>query len=134
MLRISRATSDARISRFPRSTPAAGQRSSLPPVAARAPEVAGRRGSGTRAPRRRCRREDRKRRNRPMSRNVYSVTEVYGPSPDSLDDAIRNAVGTAAPTPRTLAWVAVTEIRGHIVDTDVSHFHAGVTLGFSTAK
>jgi flavin-binding protein dodecin len=69
-----------------------------------------------------------------MSRHVYSVTEVYGSSPDSLDDAIRNAVATAAGTLRHLEWFEVTEIRGHIDGNKVDHFQVGVKLGFRYEK
>jgi dodecin len=69
-----------------------------------------------------------------MSRHVYSVTEVYGSSPDSLDDAIRNAVGTAATSLRNLEWFEVTEIRGHIEGDAVGHFQVGVKLGFRYEK
>src|SRR3546814_1661500 len=65
-----------------------------------------------------------------MSRHVYSVTEIYGSSPDSLDDAIRNAVGTASHSLRNLEWFEVTEIRGHIDGDKISHFQVGVKLGF----
>lgn len=69
-----------------------------------------------------------------MSRHVYSVTEVYGSSPDSLEDAIRNAVGTAAGTLRNLEWFEVSEIRGHIDSDKVGHFQVGVKLGFRYEK
>lgn len=65
-----------------------------------------------------------------MSDHVYSVTEIYGSSSDSLDDAIRNAVKTAAKSLRNLEWFEVSEIRGHIVDGEVGHFQVGVKLGF----
>jgi flavin-binding protein dodecin len=65
-----------------------------------------------------------------MSDHVYSVTEIYGSSKDSLDDAIRNAIKTAAKSLRNLEWFEVSEIRGHIVDGDVGHFQVGVKLGF----
>lgn len=65
-----------------------------------------------------------------MSDHVYSVTEVYGSSTDSLDAAIKNAVGTASKSLRNLEWFEVTEIRGHIVDGGVGHFQVGVKLGF----
>lgn len=65
-----------------------------------------------------------------MSDHVYSVTEVYGSSPESLDKAIRNAVGTASKSLRNLEWFEVTEIRGHIVDGGVGHYQVGVKLGF----
>jgi dodecin len=65
-----------------------------------------------------------------MSDHVYSVTEVYGSSTESLDGAIRNAVATAAKSLRNLEWFEVTEIRGHIADGGVGHYQVGVKLGF----
>ena len=65
-----------------------------------------------------------------MSDHVYSVTEVYGSSKDSLDGAIRNAVSTASKSLRNLEWFEVTEIRGHIADGGVGHSQVGVKLGF----
>ncbi len=65
-----------------------------------------------------------------MSDHVYSVTEVYGSSKDSLDAAIRNAVGTASKSLRNLEWFEVTDIRGHIADGGVGHYQVGVKLGF----
>lgn len=65
-----------------------------------------------------------------MSDNVYSVTEIYGSSAKSLDDAIRNAVETAGKSIRHLEWFEVSEIRGHIEDDRVAHFQVGVKLGF----
>lgn len=69
-----------------------------------------------------------------MSSHVYSVTEVYGSSPKSLDDAIRNAVGTASKSLRNLEWFEVSEIRGHITDGAVGHYQVGVKLGFRYDK
>lgn len=69
-----------------------------------------------------------------MGDHVYSVTEVYGSSGKSLDDAIRNAVSTASGTLRNLEWFEVTEIRGHIENDKVGHFQVGVKLGFRYDK
>lgn len=69
-----------------------------------------------------------------MPGHVYSVTEVYGSSANSLDEAIRNAVGTASQTLRNLEWFEVTEIRGHIENDKVGHFQVGVKLGFRYEK
>jgi hypothetical protein len=69
-----------------------------------------------------------------MSDHVYSVTEVYGSSAESLDGAIRNAVGTASKSLRNLEWFEVSEIRGHIADGAVAHFQVGVKLGFRYDK
>ena len=69
-----------------------------------------------------------------MSGHVYSVTEVYGSSSKSLDDAIRTAIATASKSLRNLEWFEVSEIRGHIVDDGVGHFQVGVKLGFRYDK
>lgn len=65
-----------------------------------------------------------------MSDNVYSVTEVYGSSANSLDEAVRNAVETAGKSIRHLEWFEVTDMRGHIENDKVAHFQVGVKLGF----
>lgn len=63
--------------------------------------------------------------------HIYPVTEIYGSSSQSIDDAIRNAVATAHETIRNLEWFEVTEIRGHVApDGAVGHFQVGVKLGF----
>ncbi|MGR3454368.1 dodecin [Pseudooceanicola sp.] len=70
-----------------------------------------------------------------MSNHVYPVTEVYGSSPESVDDAIKNAVSTAATSIRNLEWFEVTQIRGHVgEDGNVAHFQVGVKLGFRLEK
>lgn len=65
-----------------------------------------------------------------MSDNVYSVTEIVGSSPDSVGDAIQNAISTASKTLRNLEWFEVVEIRGHIKDDSVGHFQVALKIGF----
>jgi flavin-binding protein dodecin len=65
-----------------------------------------------------------------MSDHVYKVVEIVGSSRRSTDDAIRNAIDTAATTLRHLDWFEVVETRGHIVDGKVAHFHVGLKVGF----
>lgn len=64
-----------------------------------------------------------------MSDHVYSITEVVGSSPESIEDAIDNAVATAATTLRNLEWFEVSQMRGHIVDGKVAHYQVYVRLG-----
>lgn len=64
-----------------------------------------------------------------MSDNVYAITEVVGSSADSIEDAIDNAVATAAQTLRNLEWFEIGQIRGHIVDGRVEHYQVYVRLG-----
>jgi flavin-binding protein dodecin len=65
-----------------------------------------------------------------MTDNVYSVTEIYGSSSTSVDDAIKHAIKTASASLKNLDWFEVTEIRGHIDDGTVAHYQVGLKLGF----
>jgi dodecin len=62
--------------------------------------------------------------------HTYRVTEIVGSSPESVQQAIRNAIARASATLRHLDWFEVTEIRGHIVDGDVGHFQVTLKVGF----
>lgn len=63
--------------------------------------------------------------------HIYPVTEIYGSSTKTIDDAIRNAVSAAHRSIRNLEWFEVTEIRGHVgSDGSIGHFQVGVKLGF----
>jgi dodecin len=63
--------------------------------------------------------------------HVYPVTEMYGSSSESVDDAIRQAIAAAHKSLRKLEWFEVTEIRGHVQpDGTVGHFQVGLKLGF----
>ncbi len=65
-----------------------------------------------------------------MSNHVYRVVEVVGSSPDSVDEAIRNAVARAGRTTRNLDWFEVTQIRGQLHAGDVAHYQVGLKIGF----
>ena len=65
-----------------------------------------------------------------MAGNVYKLVEVVGPSSSDSDDAIRNAIETAAQTVRNIEWFEVTEIRGQVVDGDVAHYQVTLKVGF----
>lgn len=65
-----------------------------------------------------------------MSERTYRVTEIVGTSTDSVQQAIRNGIGRAGETLRHLDWFEVTEIRGSIVDGEVSQFQVGLKVGF----
>jgi flavin-binding protein dodecin len=62
--------------------------------------------------------------------HTYRVTEIVGSSPESVQQAIRNAIARASATLRHLDWFEVTEVRGHIVDGDVGHFQVTLKVGF----
>ena len=65
-----------------------------------------------------------------MSNHVYKLVELVGSSSTGIDDAIRNAIETAAKTLRHIDWFEVTETRGHVVDGKVSHFQVTLKAGF----
>ncbi len=62
--------------------------------------------------------------------HTYKVIEIVGSSPDSIDQAIRNAIAKASKTLKHLNWFQVTETRGHIVNGEVGHFQVVLKAGF----
>lgn len=65
-----------------------------------------------------------------MSDHIYKLIEVVGSSTVSTDDAIRNAIETAAKSIRLIDWFEVIETRGHIAEGKIAHFQVTVKLGF----
>ncbi len=65
-----------------------------------------------------------------MSAHVYKMVEIVGSSPVSSDDAIRNAIETAAQSLRHLDWFEVLETRGHLADGKIAHFQVRIKVGF----
>ncbi len=64
-----------------------------------------------------------------MSKHVYKMIELVGSSPNSTDDAIRNAIARANKTLRNLDWFEVLETRGELVDGKVAHFQVTLKVG-----
>lgn len=65
-----------------------------------------------------------------MPAHTYKLIELVGSSPDSSDDAIRNALARASATVKHMDWFEVVETRGHIVDGKVAHFQVTLKVGF----
>lgn len=65
-----------------------------------------------------------------MSDHVYKKVEVVGSSKTGIDDAIRNAIETAAKSVRHIDWFEVVETRGHVMDGKVGHFQVTLKVGF----
>jgi flavin-binding protein dodecin len=66
-----------------------------------------------------------------MSNHVYKITELVGSSPESLEQAIENAVARASKTVRNMRWLEVQQIRGHIEKGAVDHWQVIVKIGFT---
>jgi flavin-binding protein dodecin len=65
-----------------------------------------------------------------MSDNVYSVSEIVGSSTESIDEAIKAAVGRASRTLHNLDWFEVSQIRGRIEEDQRCHFQVTLKVGF----
>ena len=65
-----------------------------------------------------------------MAHHVYKMLELVGSSPTGTDDAIRNAIETAAKTIRHIDWFEVLQTRGHVADGKVAHFQVTLKVGF----
>jgi flavin-binding protein dodecin len=62
--------------------------------------------------------------------SVYRVTQVIGTSPDSWEDAARNAITTAAETVRDLRVAEVDRLDVTIQEGNVINFRARINLSF----
>ena len=65
-----------------------------------------------------------------MSDSVYSVSEIVGSSSESIDDAIKGAIGRASKTLHNLDWFEVSDIRGRIQENNQCHFQVKLKVGF----
>jgi flavin-binding protein dodecin len=66
-----------------------------------------------------------------MSDHVYSVSEIVGSSPESIEEAINVAHTRARKTLRHLNWFEVTEMRGYLTDDGtVDYYQVALKLGF----
>jgi dodecin len=66
-----------------------------------------------------------------MADHVYSVSEIVGSSPGTIDDAIRNALERAARTLRHLDWFEMTQVRGQLdEDGSIAYYQVMLKVGF----
>ncbi len=66
-----------------------------------------------------------------MTNHIYKTIELTGSSPNSSDDAIRNAIAKANETVRNLRWFVVTETRGMIDNGQIGHWQVTLKVGFT---
>lgn len=69
-----------------------------------------------------------------MSDHVYKKIELIGSSPNSIEEAIENAVHTAGQSVRNLRWFEVMETRGHIEDGKIAHYQVTIKVGFTIER
>ncbi|CAN5449971.1 dodecin family protein [soil metagenome] len=66
-----------------------------------------------------------------MSDHVYKKIELVGSSPNSIEEAVANAIERAGKTVRNMRWFEVTETRGHLEEGKIGHWQVTVTVGFT---
>ncbi len=69
-----------------------------------------------------------------MSDKVYAVSKVVGTSKKSIEDAIQNAISTAAKSIKNLDWFEIKETRGYIDNDKVAYYQVSLELGFRYDK
>ena len=65
-----------------------------------------------------------------MPDKTYKLIELVGVSPDSVQQAVRNAITRASESLKGIDWFEVTEIRGVVHSGQVSEFQVKLKVGF----
>ncbi len=66
-----------------------------------------------------------------MSNHIYKKIELVGSSPESIEDAVKNALSKASKSLRNVRWFEVIETRGHIEDGKLGHWQVTIKVGFT---
>lgn len=66
-----------------------------------------------------------------MSDHVYKTIELTGSSPESSDEAVRNAIAKASETVHSLRWFEVVDTRGQIDGGTIAHWQVTIRIGFT---
>lgn len=66
-----------------------------------------------------------------MSSHIYKKIELIGSSPNSIEEAVQNAIAKASQSLRNLRWFEVVETRGHIDEGRIAHWQVTIKIGFT---
>ncbi|GGU48189.1 hypothetical protein GCM10009504_00450 [Pseudomonas laurentiana] len=66
--------------------------------------------------------------------HTYKKVELVGSSPNSIEEAINNALAEAGKSIQLLEWFEVVDTRGHIKDNKAAHFQVTLKVGFRIAN
>jgi dodecin len=66
-----------------------------------------------------------------MSTHIYKKIELVGSSPNSIEEAVQNAVSKASQSLRNLRWFEVVETRGQIENNRIAHWQVTIKVGFT---
>jgi flavin-binding protein dodecin len=56
---------------------------------------------------------------------------MTGSSPNSIEEAIENAIHRAAQSIRNMRWFEVVETRGHLENGKIGHYQVTIKIGFT---
>lgn len=66
-----------------------------------------------------------------MSNHIYKKIELVGSSPNSIEEAIQNAITKASEELDKMRWFEVVETRGQIENGKVAHWQVTLKIGFT---
>ena len=66
-----------------------------------------------------------------MAEHIYKKVELVGSSPNSFDEAVKNALTRARKTIRNMRWFEVVETRGYIEEGGIAHWQVTLKVGFT---
>ena len=66
-----------------------------------------------------------------MPDHVYKSVELTGSSPNSIEDAVQTALSRAKKTIHNIRWFEVSDVRGVVLDNEITHWQVTVKLGFT---
>lgn len=66
-----------------------------------------------------------------MKNPVYKTIELTGTSPESIEEAVDNAIKRAHKTLKNLCWFEVVETRGCLDKGKVKHWQVTIKVGFA---
>ena len=69
-----------------------------------------------------------------MNEHIYKKIELVGSSPNSFEEAVKNALARAKKTIRNMRWFEVTETRGYIENGKIDHWQVTLKVGFTLEK
>jgi len=66
-----------------------------------------------------------------MDEHVYKKMEITGSSRSSIEDAVENAIASAAKTVQNMRWFEVVETRGYIENNEVAYWQVTIKVGYT---
>ncbi|MCE9679429.1 dodecin family protein [Shewanella sp. AS1] len=63
--------------------------------------------------------------------HTYKIIELVGSSPESSDEAIKNAISQASQSLHNMRWFQVVETRGHLEAGMIAHWQVTIKVGFT---